>query len=185
MERIKAFVVKKKQLILYMLFGVLTTAISLLAWYLTLRYGVLIWSDENGEPTAFLDVLGSTTQWVSGVLVAFITSKLWVFTEAERGWRITLRQLAVFVSSRLLTYFLEVGINLGSIAGLEGLGCPSIPIHVFSMEFTVDARLWAKVISSIVIVISNYFISKLLVFGGKKKNANKNQEKDKKDIDKP
>ena len=171
MDRIKAFVEKKKQLILYLLFGGLTTVVSLLAWYLTLHYGVLIWSDENGEPTAFLDVLGSTTQWVSGVLVAFITSKLWVFTEAETGWRVALRQFVMFVSSRLLTYFLEVGINLGSIAGLEALGCPSFPIYVFSQRFTIDARLWAKVISSIVIVISNYLISKLVVFRGRKKES--------------
>ena len=174
MDRICAFVKKRKQLILYLVFGVLTTAVSLLAWYLTLQYGVRIWSDENGEPTAFLDILGSTTQWVSGVLVAFITSKIWVFTEAEKGWRVTLRQFTVFVTSRLLTYFLEVGINLGAIASLEAVGCPSIPVGVFGVAFVIDARLWAKVISSIVIVISNYLISKLLVFRGSRKESEQN-----------
>ena len=33
---------------------------------------------------------------------------------------------------------------------------------IFSIALT--SRLWAKVISSIVVVVSNYFISKLLVF---------------------
>ena len=174
MDKIKSFLIKRKQFLLYAIFGVLTTAVSLAAWYLTLHYGVMIWSDENGEPTAFLDVLGSTTQWISGVLVAFITNKIWVFTEAEKGWRATLRQFAVFVSSRLLTYFLEVGINLGSIAGLEALRCPSFPIGVLGLTFTIDARLWAKVISSIVIVISNYLISKLLVFRESRKKSEQN-----------
>ena len=174
MNQIKAFVAKRKQLLLYILFGGLTTVVSLLAWYLTLKYGVRIWSDENGEPTAFLDVLGSTTQWVSGVLVAFITSKIWVFTEAAKGWKVTLRQLAVFVTSRLLTYFLEVGINLGAIATLEALRCPSFVLGLLGFEISVDARLWAKVISSIVIVISNYLISKFLVFRKSRKKQEQN-----------
>ncbi|MBR2353144.1 MAG: GtrA family protein [Clostridia bacterium] len=173
MEKIKAFLKKERQLISYLFFGLITTVVSLLAWYLTLKFGVKIWSDENGEPTAFLDILGSTTQWVSGVLVSFITSKLWVFTEADKGWRVALRQFTAFVSSRLLTYFLEVGINLGSIEGLEALNCPSFEVHVFSMAFTIDARLWAKAISSVVIVFSNYFISKFFVFRIKKKEPNK------------
>jgi putative flippase GtrA len=168
MGKVRDLIERKKQLILYLGFGVITTVVSLLAWYLTLKFGVLIWHDEAGEPTAFLDILGSTTQWISGVLVAFVTNKLWVFTEADRGIRVTLRQLAVFSGSRVLTYFLEVGINLGGIALLELLGCPSFELHVLFADFTVDARLWAKVISSVVIVFSNYFISKLFVFRKKK-----------------
>ena len=176
MSNLKEQLVKRKQLILYLVFGLLTTVVSLLAWYLTLKFGVKIWSDENGEPTAFLDILGSTTQWVSGVLVSFITSKLWVFTEADRGWRVTLRQFAAFVSSRLLTYFLEVGINLGSIAGLEGLNCPSFTVEILSVSLNVDARLWAKLISSVVIVFSNYFISKLFVFRIQKKEPTEGEK---------
>ena len=168
MEKIKALLQKKKQLILYLCFGFLTTVVSLLAWYATLKFGVLIWHDEKGEPTAFLDILGSTTQWVSGVLVAFVTNKLWVFTEADKGIRVTLRQLAVFSGSRVVTYFLEVGINLGGIALLEALRCPIFVINLWVVSLTVDARLWAKVISSVVIIFSNYFISKLFVFRKKR-----------------
>ncbi len=151
-----------------MSFGLLTTVISLLAWYLTLKLGVLIWHDENGEPTAFLDIMGSTAQWVFGVLVAFVTNKFWVFTDADRGIRVTLRQLAVFSGSRVATYIMEVLINLGGIALLELLGCPSIPVQLWFLSLTVDARLWAKLLSSILVVVCNYFISKLFVFRAKK-----------------
>jgi putative flippase GtrA len=168
MKKLKELIQKKKQLILYLSFGFLTTVVSLLAWYLTLKLGVKIWHDEVGAPTAFLDVLGSTTQWVTGVLFAFVTNKLWVFTEADRGIRVTMRQLAVFSGSRVLTYFLEVGINLGMIALLEALHCPVFIISVGFADFTVDARLWAKILSSVAVVISNYFISKLFVFRKKK-----------------
>ena len=167
--KIKEFFKKKKQLICYLLFGLLTTVASLLAWYLTLHFGVAIWSDENGDPTAFLDVLGSTSQWVAGVLVSFVTSKLWVFKEADKGWRVSLRQFTTFISSRLVTYFLEVVINLGAIALLEYLSCPSFTLNLFSHALDVDARLWAKVSSSIIIVFMNYFITKFFVFGLRKK----------------
>ena len=167
--KIKAFLKKEKQLIFYLVFGLLTTVVSLLVWYLTLHYGVRIWGDENGDPLPFLDILGSTTQWVSGVLVSFTTSKLWVFTEADKGWRVSIRQFTAFVSSRLLTYFLEVIINLGAIELLESAMIPTFTLNLFSHAFDVDERLWAKIISSTVIVFTNYFISKLFVFRIRKK----------------
>ena len=73
--KLKGIVIRKKQLILYLLFGVITTVCSLLAWYVTMHVGVFVFHDENGDPTAFLDVLGSTSQWIVGVVVAFITNK--------------------------------------------------------------------------------------------------------------
>ena len=118
-ELVKRCVTSKEQMMLYFLFGIVTTVCSLLAWYVTLRIGVLFLYDENGDPTATLDVLGSTAQWVVGVVVAFITSKKWVFPEAAHGACAAVRQFTLFCSSRLLTYFLEVGINLGVIALLE------------------------------------------------------------------
>ena len=116
MEKIKAFYRKHKQIILYLLFGALTTVVSLTTCYITLKIGVIFMHDENGEPTRLLDVLGSTFQWISGVTVAFITNKKWVFTEAEKGISSGARQFAKFASGRIVTYFLEVGVNLGAIA---------------------------------------------------------------------
>ena len=118
-DAIKRGIVRKKQLILYLLFGLLTLVCSLLAWYLTLRFGVLLLGDENGDPTAILDVLGSTAQWIVGIVVTFTTNKKWVFREAEHGARAATKQFGIFCSSRVLTYFLEVGVNLGMIALLD------------------------------------------------------------------
>ena len=165
-DLIKRFVLPKRQLILYLFFGFITTVCSLLACYLTLRFGVLIFHDGDGNPTAFLDILGSTVQWVVGVLIAFITSKKWVFTEAEHGARAATKQFFVFCSSRIVTYCLEVVVNLGIIALLEN--CFRYDAPVFS------ARVWAKVVSSIFVCVSNYFISKLLVF--RKKNEKEEKE---------
>ena len=168
MKKIINFYEKHKQLILYLLFGVITTVISLGVCFITLKVGVKFMHDEAGEPTELLDIIGSTTQWISGVLVAFITNRLWVFTDAERGAKAGFKQLAVFSGSRVATYFIEVAINLGVIAlfDLFDYKAPTLNLIFFSLVLT--SRIWAKLVSSVVVVISNYFISKLLVF--KKRN---------------
>lgn len=167
MEKIKAFYRKHKEIILYLLFGAVTTVASLTACYLTLKLGVTFIHDENGEPNELLDILASTVQWIAGVAVAFVTNKKWVFTQADKGFASTVRQLLKFSGGRLATYFLEVGVNLGAIALFEALGYISVDVWGFSLT----SRLWAKLISSVVIVITNYFISKLIVF--RKRNTEK------------
>ena len=162
MDKIKSLYKRHRELILYLLFGLITTVVSLFACYMTLKIGVIFWHDENGDPTEFVDILGSTTQWLSGVAVAFITNKLWVFTEAQKGK--TGSQLLKFASSRVVTYFLEVIINLGAIALIEALGYREFSV----LGFVISSRVWAKFISSVFVVVSNYFISKLFVF--RKKN---------------
>ena len=160
MEKLKAFWVKYKQIILYLFFGVVTTAVSLGACYVTLKIGVIFLHDENGDPTELLDVIGSSVQWVSGVLVAFVTNKLWVFTDAEKGVKSTAGQLLKFAGGRVFTYFLEVAVNLALIWGFEKLGY--VPFYVVGVA--VSSRVWAKLATSVIVVVTNYFISKLLVF---------------------
>ncbi len=167
--RLKELYTKHKQIILYLFFGAITTVVSLLVCYATLRIGVKFMHDENGDPTELLDILGSTTQWISGVLVAFITNKLWVFTNAEHGKKAAWKQFLVFSGSRVGTYFVEVAINLGTIWLLGWLGYTAFTLKIFTVGIAITERFWAKVVSSIVVVISNYYISKLLVF--KKKRA--------------
>ena len=105
MKKIKELYEKYKEIILYLFFGVVTTVVSLAACFVTLKVGVMFEAlrDEAGEPTELLDIIGSTTQWISGVLVAFITNRLWVFTDAERGAKAGFKQLAVFSGSRVAT----------------------------------------------------------------------------------
>ncbi len=169
MARLKAFYLKHREVILYLFFGVLCTAVSMGTWYLTMRLGVFFLSDENGDPTTLLDAIGSTTQWIVGVLAAFITNKKWVFVDAERGWRVSLRQFSVFTGSRVLTYFMELFANIGMIFLFQRLGYVSF--HILSFE--VSERIWAKALTAVAVVIANYFISKLLVFRKKGKKREK------------
>ncbi|MBE6577756.1 MAG: GtrA family protein [Ruminococcaceae bacterium] len=168
MTKLKELYQKHKEILLYLVFGVITTIISLAVCFVTLKIGVIFLHDSNGEPTELLDIIGSTTQWISGVTVAFITNKIWVFTEAEKGAGATAKQFLVFSGSRVITYFLEVAINLLSIAIFEWLGYS--PFAIIGIEIT--ARVWAKVFSSIFVTVSNYFISKLFVFKKSKDKKN-------------
>ncbi len=177
-EKIKAFYNKHKQLILYGFFGVLVTMVSFAAWKITMELGVLVWHDDKGEPTMFLDVLGSSVQWVVGVATAFITNKKWVFVDAERGWRVTIRQLVSFTGSRVLTFFIEALANLGLIEVFDLVGYKGFHIDIFGIyEFDIDGRLWAKVLTAVIVVILNYIISKLFVFKNTKKPQKDAEEK--------
>ncbi len=173
-KRLRNWYIQNKQVVLYLLFGTVTTICSLLACYLTLRLGVRIWHDEQGNPTAIVDILGSTSQWAVALLLAFFTCKRWVFPKAEHGWRASFRQFGVFAGSRVLTYFLEVALNLILIAILEALHYHAPHFPLFGREVAISARFWAKLIASVLIVVINYFISKLFVFRKKGKKKEKN-----------
>ena len=147
-------------IILYLFFGVVTTVVSLAACFATLKIGVVFLNDGQGNPSPTLDVIGSSVQWVVGVLVAFITNKLWVFKGSERGAKSTAKQLGKFAAGRVFTYLLEVVTNLGIIALFGALGYRAF---VFS-GITLTSRVWAKAITSVIVVIANYVLSKLLVF---------------------
>lgn len=175
-DRIKALYIRHKQLIVYLLFGVITTVVSLAACFLTLKIGVAFLHDEQGEPTELLDIIGSTVQWISGVLVAFFTNKLWVFKGAEHGRRAAWKQFGVFCGSRVGTYFLEVVINLAGIAAFEFFGYKAILISFLGLNIDLSSRLWAKLISSVLVVISNYYISKFLVFRKKREKTDREEQ---------
>ena len=165
-ETKNGFVTKHKQLILYFTFGIITTVCSLLACYLTLKIGVMIpiFRGEDGEPTELLDILGSTTQWISGVLVAFFTNKKWVFTDAPKGRKAGWKQFYIFSASRVGTYVLEAVMNLVTIQIFELFAYSTIAITVGFISINLTSRIWSKLITSVAVVIINYFLSKLIVF---------------------
>ena len=167
--RLKELYGKHREIISYLFFGVVTTVVSLGAWYLTMKVGVLFLNDGNGEPTTLLDAIGSTVQWVVGVAVAFVTNKIFVFTDAEKGFRKTAKQLATFTASRVMTYFMEMGMNIALIWTLQALGYKAFEL----LGFNVDERIWAKAITAVAVTVANYVISKLLVFKKEKRAKEK------------
>ena len=169
---IKKFYEKHGQLIRYLIFGVATMLVSFGVFYATIYvsthfFGAL----EDGKDSArylIWNVVANILKWCSGVLVAFYTSKKWVFVDADKDVS-TAKQLLVFAEGRVVTlimamilqYLLELLFAVVITSDMTLLGL------TFSAE--IIGTTVALLIYSVIEVIANYFFSKLFVFKKKKK----------------
>ena len=144
---------------MYIVFGVCTTVISFVTYYL-FRW---IFPDESAVPVWLRWVFNITSafgtesntalpvilSWICSVTFAFITNRIFVFqSEAKKAG--VLRECVMFFLSRLFTLFVDLVIMflLVDLTGIQnGL-----------YEFA------AKVISNIVVLVLNYVLSKIFVF---------------------
>ncbi len=158
---------KLRELIAYLIFGVLTTAVSMLIYFIILWAGehLLALSPEGGA-FYYVRIVAEILQWVGGVLFAFFTNKKWVFTEADQEVS-TLKQLRIFAGSRLLTLGLDALLTFGTVWILQTAGYREFSL-TFIITLTVTADLISKIVAAVFVVISNYFISKIFVFKNKK-----------------
>lgn len=180
-KKIKELCIHYKEIILYIIFGVVTTVVNWIVYALAVKaFGVdlggfskegalsLLFSDsaafsayfsENSRELAAL-FAANIIAWVAGVTVAFITNKIWVFESKAKSPAAVLSELWKFVAARLLTGVIEwFGLPLAIVCGLNQT--------LFGVE-----GFFAKVIISVIVVILNYVFSKLIVFK-KVKSSNK------------
>ena len=150
-----------KEITLYIIFGVLTTAVSLGTYYPfdMLFSSISIDNTAVGRVIAAvlktnksaLPVVGS---WVCAVTFAYVTNRLWVFEHKRSGVFGILREMGLFYGGRVVTLFVDLLICWllidlpGNHAGL----------HVFLV----------RCFSSVFVLVLNYIISKFLVFRKKK-----------------
>lgn len=159
----KSLYTEYKELFNYIIFGVLTTVVSFVSYYIFRN----IFPDENSVP-AFLGwvfnltaVLGTESatvlpvflSWICSVTFAYVTNRIWVFESRAKGGRAILECLK-FYGARVLTLFVDILIMflLVDLTGISG-------------------ALWeffAKAVSSVFVLVLNYILSKVLVFKKKK-----------------
>lgn len=153
MEKIKALWKKYREIVMYLVFGVLTTLVS---WG---SYAVFVWILGNFmENATLLASVANVISWIMAVAFAYITNKLWVFDSKSFAPSVLIKEIGTFVGSRLLTGCLEwFGVPLLMVAGLNQ--------RIFGIEGMV-----AKIVISVLVVIGNYVLGKLIVFR-KKKNG--------------
>ena len=148
---------KYREIILYLFFGVLTTLVGMGSYFLFLKLGTALrFTAGDGEPTYLLRLVAQIGQWVLAVLFAFYTNRKWVFDAEKKTDKNTVRQLAEFSGSRVMTLLLDTAVTLGTVWLLERAG------YVTQWIFTPD--LIAKLLAAILVVIANYVLSKLWVF---------------------
>ena len=91
----KKLINKYNEIIMYGIFGVLTTLINLLIFYVLDKLGVNVY-------------LNNSIAWVISVLFAFITNKLYVFNSKDTSYKIIAKEGIAFFLARIFSYFVDM-----------------------------------------------------------------------------
>ena len=156
MKKIKGLLNKYREFILYVLFGVLTTLVNFIAFWLLNR--------TIGE-TAYL--VNNAIAWFIAVVFAYITNKLWVFDSKSWAFKVVIKEIPEFFLARVFSLLVEEG---GLWLLIEKMEFDRFSFTV--LGFDVTGKLIAKIVLAVVVVILNYFFSKFIIFARKKKENN-------------
>ena len=130
--------IKYKEIVIYGVFGLLTTAVNYLSYLLFTRIFMM-------------PVMVSTlTSTVLSIVFAYITNRKWVFNSQVKG--------AKNISIEFGNFF---------VARLFGMGLEFLIMFIFVNMLEYN-DLVVKLLANIFVIILNYFISKLLVFRKRK-----------------
>ena len=154
MNKLKELFIRYREIISYLFWGVMTTVVSWVTYALfdLLFRGVAAELHVFGLSVSVEVLLDSVLSWICAVLFAYVTNKLWVFESKSWEKQVVLPEVVKFFSARAATGVLEiVGVPLLTALGLD------------QTIFGVEGML-AKVVVSVIVVILNYVLSKLLVF---------------------
>lgn len=140
MEKIKELYLKYKEVINYLIFGVLTTVVSLVIYYIS------VFTFLNPEDAIQLQI-ANIISWIAGVAFAYFTNRKFVFESKEKN---KLKEAGKFVLARATTLVMDMLIMWLGVTVLH-----------------LNDKI-IKLISQVVIIVSNYIFSKLFVFKNKK-----------------
>ena len=133
-QKLRGLVVKYWDIVSYLFFGVLTTAVNYIV-YLPV-YNLL------GLSAAVSNVIA----WCFAVAFAYLTNKPFVFTSHDWSAKTVIPELTKFVSCRIASGAAETILLLITVEILGWHG-----------------NVW-KLITSVLVVVLNYLFSKLIVF---------------------
>lgn len=129
---------KSKEIINYIIFGVLTTAINFISYFfLTQSIGLDI-------------VISNVVAWFISILFAYITNKIFVFHSKKLELKFILREMGAFFLARLFS-----GICCD-------IGLFTLLVKVFKFNDII-----VKIIMQILVVIINFVLSKWIIFNKK------------------
>ncbi|MCH5191659.1 MAG: GtrA family protein [Oscillospiraceae bacterium] len=148
----KKLFLKYREPIVYVFFGALTTVVNYII-YFTLRFlGVEY-------------LVATVVAWNGSVLFAYAVNRIFVFKSRVKG-EAAIKEFILFVAARVFSLGLEALIMFLFI------DCAHFDSLTWSPSFVVAVipigELIAKTVSQVVIVISNYIFSKLIIFKKKK-----------------
>ena len=126
---------KYKEIINYLIFGVLTTVVSLTVYY----FFTLAFLNPN-DP--FLLQIANILSWIAGVLFAYFTNRRYVFN--SNGSK--KKEISKFVLARLITLGMDMLVMFVGVTIMGG------------------NDKFIKILSQFIVIVSNYLFSKILVF---------------------
>lgn len=134
MKKIKELFLKYKEVISYLFFGGCTFLISIISFYF---FNKILFFNEH---------IANVISWILAVSFAFVTNKLFVFESKNKEKSVVLKELISFVLARLFT-----------------LGIEEVILYIGFNLLNIDAFI-IKIVAQIVVIVSNYFLSKLIIF---------------------
>jgi len=133
------FYKKNKEILLYIFFGGLTFIVSVFSFWF------------SGAVLGLNELWANILSWIAAVLFAYITNRKWVFNSSASTVLEYINEIFRFFSGRLLT-----------------LGIEELLIFIFITKLGYN-RMLIKIIAQVIVIVSNYVISKLIVFNKKDK----------------
>lgn len=130
----KRLFLKYKKIIMYGIFGVLTTILNIVTYWFC--YDIL----------HIPNIISNTIAWVVAIAVAFITNKLWVFDSKDTKKETVVAELVKFIIARVATGVIDLIIMFTAVDLMQ------LPAVIF------------KVIANIIVIILNYILSNILIF---------------------
>ena len=147
-QKIKNLLLQYREVLLYLIFGGLTTVVDWgLSFLLYHFWGAAI------EANAILVHGANVIAWAAAVLFAFITNRIWVFKSEKKGFLPILGELGSFAGGRVMTLLLQEA------------------IFVIFFDIMGISEFIVKLIAAVLVIILNYFISKLIVFRKKRNQS--------------
>lgn len=93
-EKLKALLIKYREIIMYLIFGGLTTVVSFVSYYLILWLGAHY-------------LIAQAVSWALAVAFAFVVNKIFVFEDRDNSPWALFRQIWQFVSVRIGSGIIE------------------------------------------------------------------------------
>lgn len=125
---------KYQQPILYLFFGICTTIVNIITYYL------------SAHILSLSVILSTCLAWLVSVIFAYITNKWWVFESKSLRLKAVIQEFLSFTGCRLFTG-----------------ACDLLIMLIFVDSLGMD-DLFVKIASNILVVVLNYIFSEMIIF---------------------
>lgn len=139
MKKIISLYKKHEEILNYLIFGVLTTIISIASYAVfTNIFNISI-------------LISNVLSWILSVLFAFVTNKLYVFKSENISFKDSIIEAIKFYASRLFS-----------------LGVESFILYIGATVLHINDMI-VKIFAQVLVIVLNYILSKIIVFKKDKK----------------